>query len=277
MRKYYIAAILFFMFSVNLWAQNFKSFDCSDPIIEKPDKKLSINENLDYSLEWLGIPVGKINLHIEGEIMISGREYYLIAAKALPNSFFKKFYDFEYNVSTLVDTQTFLTRRFEKTRRIGKDSVREIIDFDRASNIVHYKVENAAPKLQLSFDRVKMEQDIPQTYELVPNAQDLFSALYYFRVTEVKPDSQVKLDVYYALRNWKVDAYIGKARMVALRKKGTRPVFNVRLSSQLNRFVFGKEDMDVTFTADSRRIPVYFKFGSGIGTFRGVLEEFPKK
>jgi len=276
MKKTFIMLLAVLLFAPFLYAQNFHGKEAIALAIEKPAKKLNINESLNYSVEWLGIPVGKINLHVEGVIKIDGRDCYLIAAKAWPNNFFKKFYDFEYNVNTLIDSHTFLTRRFEKTRRIGKDSMQEIIDFNRENNSVHYTRQKKAPSLILSFERIKLEQDIPSTYELAPNSQDLFSALYYFRIADIKPDDKFKLNIYYSLRNWQVVADIGRPFIKSLRKKGSLAVFNVRLTSLLNTFVLGKQDMEVVFSADSRRIPVLFKFGSGIGTFRGVLEELPK-
>ncbi|MFA6350367.1 MAG: DUF3108 domain-containing protein [Candidatus Omnitrophota bacterium] len=277
MKRALISILVLFVLAPFIYAQNFNGKETVRELsIEKPDKKLNKNENLNYSVEWLGISVGKVSLHMDGIIKIDGVDCYLISAKALPNAFFKKFYDFEYNVNTLIDGQTFLSRRFEKTRRIGKKSTTEIIDFDRKSNTVHYKAGKEAPVMPLSFDRQKLQQDIPQTCQLVPGDQDLFSALYYFRMADVKADERISLNIYYALRNWQVDAYVSRPYIQNFRKKGILTVFSVKLSSVLNRFVLGNQDIDVVFTADSRRVPVLFKFGSGIGTFRGVLEELPK-
>ena len=36
-------------------------------VIAEPEKSLRIGERLEYSVEWLGVAVGKIVLHVEGE------------------------------------------------------------------------------------------------------------------------------------------------------------------------------------------------------------------
>jgi len=45
------------------------------------------------------------------------------------------------------------------------------------------------------------------------------------------------------------------------------------MDSTLGEFIMGNRDMLVYFSADSRRIPIEFKFGTGIGFIRGVIQD----
>ncbi|MDP3732138.1 MAG: hypothetical protein Q8R31_03785, partial [Candidatus Omnitrophota bacterium] len=55
------------------YAQNFKG-KTQNITISDPAKELSIGERLEYSVEWLGVPVGKIRLKVEGITTINNYE-----------------------------------------------------------------------------------------------------------------------------------------------------------------------------------------------------------
>lgn len=54
-------------------------------------------------------------------------------------------------------------------------------------------------------------------------------------------------------------------------------VFKAVMDSELSEFILGKSKMVVYFTADSRRIPIEFKFGTGIGSVQGKIKSIPKQ
>ncbi len=258
-----------------LFAQNFSGKKTARQIsISAPKKSLDTNENLEYSMEWIGIPVGKIFLQT-GLIDTGGKKLYRLTVDALPNKFFSAFYDVRYTVNTFIDEITFLPVRFEKYRKVKDKVNKEEVDFDHRRGEVKYKVGGEAPTIIISPNRIAMEKKIPDTYKILPDTQDLLSSFYFLRVSNLVPGEKFKINIYYGLRNWVMDVEIGKPYLKSIRHQGSWEVFDAVMTSDLNKFVLGDGRLVVCFTADSRRIPIEFKLGIGLGAFRGVIKQIP--
>jgi len=257
------------------YAQNFIKKE-GKIVIEPPQKALKIGEKLQYSIEWLGIPVGKIILSAQDIVEIDGSECYHIVAHAIPNKFFTKLYDVEYTVHTYIDKKTFYTHRFEKTRRIKDKFNYVVIDFDREKKEVKYKTKGSAPLVEFSSIREEVQTNIPVTYKIINGTQDLFSSLYYLRLLEMKEKGPYAITIYYDQRNWPVEVKTEEPFFREIRNMGTFAVFGVSMDSNLGKFILGKSKMFVYFTTDSRRIPLEFKFGAGVGLIRGVIQDISK-
>ena len=89
MKKLMVLTALLLILPVFVSAQNFNG-DKENITIADPDKALKIGEKLEYSVEWLGVPVGKIMLFIEGEKNINGHDCYYVTARAGPNKYLSK-------------------------------------------------------------------------------------------------------------------------------------------------------------------------------------------
>lgn len=274
MKKIIVLIMVFLNLNSFIYAQNFANKKEKITIYE-PEKSLKIGEKLQYSLEWLGIPVGKIILNVKGIEKIDGNECYHITAYAIPNKFFAKFYDVEYTVHTYIDKDSFYTHRFEKTRRIKDKSSYVVIDFDRQKKEAIFKTEGSAVGIQISPVRKKLELEKPKTVKILTGAQDLFSSFYYLRLLKMKENESYSINIYYGQRNWSLNMRVEKPFFKDIRNKGTFAVFGVSMDSDLNEFILGKRRLFVYFTADSRRIPLEFRFGTGIGSVRGIIQKIP--
>jgi len=82
-----VLIILFFGLIRIIYAQDFKDKPPQDIIISPPQKEFRAGETLEYSVEWLGIPVGKIILKNEETAVINGNECYHIAGRVMTNRF----------------------------------------------------------------------------------------------------------------------------------------------------------------------------------------------
>ena len=206
--------------------------------IQNTEKKITLGERLEYSVEWLGIPSASAVLSVEGMVDIDGHSCYHIVARGAPNRFFAKFHNKEYIVHTYIDKDTFCSRRFEKISRTKTKAKREAFDFKEGS-------------------------------------QDILSSFYFFRLMDVRPEAEYTVKAYYARRNWLLNIKTQRPFFKEIRKKGVLAVFEARIKSDLNRYILGQPDVLVYFTADNRRIPIEFKFRSKIGVIRGVLRSIP--
>ncbi len=270
-----ILALLVLSFGNTTSAQNFKNEPQKITILD-PEKGLTIGETLEYSVEWLGIPVGKIVLKVEGASTINHNECYHITAKAIPNRFFKRLYDLEYTVHTYIDTKLYYTRRFEKIRRINKQYNHIVIDFDQEKQKAVFFSQGVTAYFKISPERNKIENKMPITTAIPYGTQDLLSSFYYFRFLDIREDNSYPVNIYYNRRNWPVDMKIDKPFLREIRKKGSFPVVKISPDSLLNNYILGKRRLIVYLTTDSRRIPLEFKLETALGPISARIKNLPK-
>lgn len=267
-----LLVIPFFISILN--AQNFVSKE-KDLTISEPEKSLRIGENLQYRVEWLGIPIGSIILNVAGIEKIDSNECYHIIARTMPNRFLTKLYDIEYTVHTYIDKNTLYTVRFEKTRRLRDKIAHIVIDFDRKKNEARIRREGSADSIHISSLREELGRDMPITIEILGDTQDLFSSLFQFRLMQIKQDHSYPINIYYDERNWTINMKVERPFIKDMRKKGSFAVFKSLLESDLSSYILGKSNLYVYFTADSRRIPLEFHLGTGLGPVRGIIKNIP--
>lgn len=267
--------IIFFTLSAIVYAQNFKG-RIEKLSISKPEKVLKVGEVLEYSIEWLGIPIGKIVLEIQGITTVNNYECYHITAATTLNKFFQHLYDVEYEVHTYLDRQLYYARRFEKTRRMNKQSSRIVIDFDQEKRKAVFSSEGSAPLLKISPERNKIETNMPVTAEIPYGTQDLLSCFYYLRLLDIRENNSYPVNIYYNRRNWLVDVKVDKPFLKEIRKKGSFPAIKISLYSKLNNYILGSRKLIVYLTADSRRIPLGFEFKTALGSIYGRIKNLPR-
>ncbi len=271
-----IWAIIFFSLSAILYAQNFRG-RIEKISISEPERGLVVGEALQYSVEWLGVPVGKIILKVEGLEDIRGHKCYHITAQAFPNHFFKRFYDLEYTVHTYLDTQFFYPLRFEKIRRIKGERNNVLIDFDQEKNEAKFESRGSGLLVKISPVREEMKKERPINFKIAKGTQDLLSSFYYLRILEIKENQAYPINIYYDQRNWSVNMKVEKPFLKDIYKKGTFSVIRVYPDSDLNSYILGKRNFSVYFTTDSRRIPIEFKLNTALGPIRGVIQDLPRQ
>ncbi len=274
-KKVAILIILVLNVSNAVYAQNFKAKP-QNITISDPAKELSIGEALEYSVEWLGIPVGRIVLKVEGITTINNYECYHITAKVLPNRFFQHLYDLEYTVHTYIDKQFYYTRRFEKIRRINKQYNHIVIDFDQEKHKAVFSSEGSTAFFKISPGRNKIEADAPITNEIPYGTQDLLSSFYYFRFLDIRENNSYPVNIYYNQRNWLVDMKVSKPFLREIRKKGSFPAVEIAPDSLLNNYILGKRRLIVFLTTDSRRIPLEFKLETALGPISARIQNPPE-
>ncbi|MDP3732250.1 MAG: DUF3108 domain-containing protein [Candidatus Omnitrophota bacterium] len=257
------------------YAQNFKEKP-QNITIPDPAKELSIGERLEYSVEWLGVPVAKIRLKVEGITTINNYECYHITAEVFPNRFFQRFYDLEYKVDSYIDKLSFLPIRFEKVRRLNKQANYVTIDFDHERNEAKYKTWGSTLFINISPMRQKLETINPTTTHILKGTQDLFSSFYYFRIFKIEEGQSYPVNIYYGQRNWLVKMNVDKPFFREMRKKGIFAAVKLSPISELNDYILGKRNFFVYLTIDSRRIPLEFGLNTAMGPIRGIIENPPK-
>jgi len=269
------ALIIILACLTSLYAQDF-SKEKKGPIeISAPRDSLTEGERLEYSVEWLGIPIGIIILKVEGIKKINGHPCYHISAKAMPNKFFRKFYDLEYNVHSYLDCQQLISRRFEKIKRIKSKTVRVTAEFYPEKKEAKYTYSSPEGPLEtIAFPSLKkgVISDAVETIAIPEQTKDLVSSLYYFRLSKIKLNQDCTIPITYERNNWTLTMKAEKLSWRDIYKKGCFAVIEVVPDSLLNDSILGKRKIYSTFTADARRIPVEFKLQSNAGVIRGIIK-----
>ena len=272
-----IALFIFCFFSYGFTlAQNFAEKP-PEPKIEAPDQGPVIGETLPYTVRWLGIPMGKVTLKVEGIENLDNHPCYHISALASPNNLLKKIHDLQYKADSFIDKKLLVPRRFQKTRILDGKYNHVVIDFNPEDNTADFKSKGTSKaSVKVSDKRKKLYKENPRTNKIPTDTQDILSALYYLRWIDFSDGRDHPVNIYYAGRNWKADFGAGQPYWRDIRKKGTFGVFELTPSSGLNDFVLGRRKFTIFLTSDSRRIPLEFRFSTGLGPIRATLDNIPE-
>ena len=232
--------------------------EASVPVkIEEPAPSLEIGENLTYAVDWIGVPSGYITLETKEITKIGDRDAYHVIAKALPNKFFRFFYDVEYSVHTYIDTQTLKPLRFYKQRRHKKTMSYETIDFFYPEGKAVWKDSEGNEMKELS---------LPQ------NPQDLLSSLYYFRlVKEIKVGEKFPVDIIYNGRSWPSVLMVDKIAGVEISKCAKFKAMLITPLTELATYITGFKSIQTYLSTDKKRVPLIFRMRTKIGSLSGVL------
>ena len=273
MKKIYFCLFFLILFCFNLvWAQNFAGRK-KQIIVEAPGKSLKVGEYLEYSVEFLGMPMGSVILKIEEITNFSGHQCYHFSGRLLTNKISAHFYNFEYEVNSYVDTTTFQPLFFQKKRRIKNkiDFVEVNFDWKEKKAISSYKwIDQDSANSALEF---QTGQNKAASNTIADDTQDLLSSFYYFRLQDVKVAESLPVNIYYNQKNWPISITIEKPFLKEIRNQGTFSVFGASVNSAIVNFILGDKQFIVYFTTDHRRIPLEFDVGTNLGFIRCRLKK----
>jgi hypothetical protein len=269
--------VIFFSQNTISFGQNFKGKKL-DIHIEQPQKELSIGETLQYSVEWLGLPIGKIILKVEDLKVAAGRQYYHISARTYPNRFFIKFYDVEYKWDTYVSKENLEPYRLIKIRRINDNILEVIVDFDQKNHKAtyrHFAPHGKAEVIAFPSLRKEIVKSCKTIVPLPAGTHDLLTSLYYFRLRDISENKDYSLNVFYGQTGWNTDLKISEPYLKDFYKNKSFKIFKVSPRSDLINLILGRRELAIYFTTDSKRIPILVTFNTAIGQFRAVVENLP--
>ncbi len=224
---------------------------------------LVAGEKLVYDASWIGISVGKLILENHGLEVIDGEESYHLTFTTISNEFLSNFFKIEDTVHTWISREGGYPLRFEKVVREGKYSKHEVIEYDWESMLATYRRRDKA-------DRE------PETMEIPPETQDVFSMVYWLRRQPIGLGRQLELAVNADRKNWDV--------VVEVVEKGifeTVPTGRVKAFAMTPRAAhlgqpLKKGNLVAWVTTDQRRIPLAFEvetpiFGSAVAVLSDAV------
>ena len=213
-----------------------------------------------FRVIYLALPAGTIVLEVEEMISWEGYEVYRLVATARSSPLFSFFYRIRNRVESLIDTETFLPRRFEEHREEEDYRRRQVTLFDRDKN------------LALTFDAEEEEAGLPGVSTPVPpQVQDALSAFYYLRRQNLKVGESFFIDVSTGRRNYRIEVEVLRKERLGRKRLETIVVRPILKRVKMGGVLEERGDIYIWLTDDERRLPVHIKAEVGFGSLMMVL------
>ena len=220
-------------------------------------KQLRVGERLTYEIRWMGIPVAIATLHVKETTQVQGKEAYHVVAGVKSNKFLSAIFRVDDEFHSYIQKDKFRTLKFVKRQAEGRYRSHEVVDYDYEAGIATYR-----SLLNGSEKTMSIETDL----------QDDFSAIYYFRMQDIKIGERIVMNVNADEKDWKVEAKVLHKGVMKLKRLGQFKAFIIEPTASTNGKKLKKGRIWIWFSADSRRIPLLARVRTPIvGTANAVL------
>lgn len=224
-------------------------------------RNLVAGERLVYEASWIGISVGQLILENHGLEVVNGEEAYHLTFTTISNEFLSNFFKIEDTVHTWISREKGYPLRFEKVISEGKYTKHEVIEYDREAMTATYRREDK-------------EDREPETMPIPPEAQDVFSMIYWLRRQPVGLGRQLNLSVNADKKNWDVVVEVVEKGIFETGPTGEVQAFAMSPRAAHLGQPLKKGDLIAWVTMDRRRIPLAFEVETPIfGSAVAVLTE----
>jgi hypothetical protein len=215
--------------------------DASNPA---PPFQIRVGEKLKFSVQWLGLEVGKAQAYVSGIEEINGRKAYHIIAEARSNSLIDIVYPVRDEHHTYVDVEHLHSLRYEKMIREGRYRADEVIEFDQVNHkALYYSRKNKSKKRSL----------------ISKNVQDELSSAYWFRLQPLQEGATVHIPANADEKNWDLTVNILKTEKIKLGKLGQFEAFEVEPSARFQGIFIRRGKIRGWVSADEKRLPLMMK------------------
>lgn len=221
-------------------------------------EKFRVGEKLDYDIRWMGIGVGSGQLEVAGIESLHERQVYHLVMRAASNRFLSTFYPVKDEIHTYMDVEKLIPYTFRKIQREGNY---------RADEEMVYDQENHKATYHSFLNQSTKEMEIPE------NAQDSLSTLYSFRTLPLEIGKSVFIDVNADEKNWKLEIQILKTGLLRLFGQEPTPALLVEPLAKFHGVFIRKGRMQIWFSLDAKRIPLYMKARIPFGIIEVLLKK----
>ena len=232
--------------------------DFSAHQVATPSKKLRVGERLEYDVHWMGLGVGGGTLEVKEIVQMEGKDAYHVVVTTRSNRFLSTFYPVEDEIHSYMDVETLLPYKFRKIQREGRYRADEEMVYDQAAHQATYH----------SF-----RNNTRKEMEISPNAQDSLSTLFYFRTLPLEIGKSVFIDVNADEKNWRLEVKILKSGLLKLFAKKEIPAVLTEPLAQFHGVFIRKGRMQIWFSLDEKRTPLYMKASVPFGIVEVVLKK----
>lgn len=220
-----------------------------------PRPAIPLDERLEYSIRWLGIPVGTASLTtspakeqgLEGLVKLEFR--------ARSNWYLNLIVPVQADLTSWVDPATGSPRRFTSRLKRGRERHESTLTFDPVTNVCTHDLPEGK--------RVQVV--------VTPATQDGISLLYHIRTVPLALGKPLPLTITADGKNWDLRAQVVRVNMVRVGALGRWPAVEGR-GEMAYPVPFLKGALArVWLSADERRVPLMAKIRCGFGPVTVLL------
>jgi KDO2-lipid IV(A) lauroyltransferase len=231
-------------------------------IIPADQIPFEVGERIEMDLRWLAIPAGKAVLEVKEGPVVNGRPTFQLWGNVLSSKIVDAIYHVDNTVESFIDREALLPYKFLLHMVESKQNKETRVVFDHTSGKAYYWAKRISERWgNLDVDRVDA---------LVPEAKDLWSAIYYARYLNYKLNEKQRFFVYENGQNWAVELTPVANELVTSRV-GAFQCWKILVSVSLNNILKPMGDVYMWLSDDSKKHLVKFDAKIKIGSLYGVL------
>ena len=205
-------------------------------------KKLTLGEQLTFSIRWLGLEAGRTTVTIKDKVQVNGHDCYHIEAFSRTTYILDVLFRIRDYHDTYVDAEEFYTHRFLKRALEGDHTYDETNDFDYVQNKAFY---------------VNKKKNQTKVTSIPGKVQDIVSVSYWFRTRDVKVGDAVKTVLHSDEKNYDVTIHVLSKEKFNLDGKGNVPMIVIEPKAKRGEKVFKKGRAKIWVTDDAERLPLF--------------------
>jgi hypothetical protein len=202
---------------------------------------LPTNERLIYSAKYGILPAGEIRMEINKD----SAGYYCIDVAQETKGLFSYFFKIQDTYLSCIDTISLSSVRFEKHIREGRYKHDQVVFIDQDKGIAVY--------------------DDGDTVDIVPEAKDIISIIYYIRTLPLESKDRIYLNIHADKHNYNIPVDIDTVRL------DNNECFRVKPHLENIRSFGRKGGLLLYYTNDSDKIPIRLRIRITWGYIEATL------
>jgi Kdo2-lipid IVA lauroyltransferase/acyltransferase len=221
-----------------------------------------IGERVEMDLRWLAIPAGKAVLEVKQGPQMNGRPTFHLWGNVLSSKIVDTIYHVDNTAESFVDTEALIPYKFLLHMVESKQNKETRVAFDHVNGKAYYWAKRTSERWG--------PLDLDRTDVLIPQAKDLWSAIYYARYLNYKLNEKQKFVVYENGQNWEVEL-TPVANELVISGVGAFQCWKILVKVSLNNVLKPMGDVYMWLSDDSKKHLVKFDAKIKIGSLYGVL------
>ncbi len=223
-----------------------------------------VGEKLTYTITYLGIAAGEVELEVLPFKMINGRKVFHFFGHATSASLFSLVYRLNDTVESFMDYEGDFSHRFHLVldeKKQQRDSI-ELYDSEKRQTFYWSRWEYP--------DHSKRE--VKETKDAPPFSQDSLSALFYLRTVPLEPDSVVSFPMVSEGKSSEIICTVLRREKIRS-PLGDGTAIVVRPETKYEGVLKKNGDSFIWYTDDARRFPVRMEARVRLGTVAAELRK----
>jgi len=235
-----------------------------------PSEKIpfEIGEQLEIELGWLALPAGRAIIEVRKGEPFNGRPTYHFWGNALSSKLVDAIYHIDNTIESFVDTAGFIPYKFLLHMVETHQNKETRVSFDHVSKKAFYWAKRVSKKWGDAND--------DRGDELVPQAKDLFSGIYFARTLNYKLNQTQTFYVYENGKNWQVEL-TPVANELIVSKVGAFQCWKIKVDVKLDNVLKPTGDIFMWLSDDSKKYLVKFDAKIKIGSLHGNLKSIRER